>query len=558
MSKEHRGDTSGGKDNDEEKSESDFEKPMNRDDLLRKEVGEFGWFQLRLVLFLTVPIMFSAIKNDYILSSAAIPHRCRIPECGENNKLHVYNPEWILNVVPEAKSGLSSCSRYASNGLGINGSLDYCPASLFNQTDLIGCEDYVYANDYTVVYDFDLGCQEWLRVLAGTVGNIGLFFGLPLSGYISDRFGRKVALVFNIFALGFVGVIRSFSVNYTMYVVLQLVQTVLGSGVYTTAVVLVTELLGPKYRFIGVTLMSLFSLGQVMIGGVYWLIGYWRYATLALYVPCLFMIVYYWLLSESIRWLLVKKKYAEARKIIETIARLNKRTISDKSMEALLKPPEAPPQQVTKAGLVRSLIRSPTLLRRVCTTPIWWIAGTFVYYGLSINSTGLSDTVYLNYMLTCAVEIPGCYAGAFMVHKVGRKATLSSGFFLSALCNILFVIMPAGSMFTARLITYLLGKVAVTIAMNCLYLYTSELYPTEYRHTLLAFSSTVGRLGTTVAPLTPVFKQYWHGLPSVLFGAFGFLAGALALTQPETLGTKLPDTLAEAEMLGKPESKLKS
>lgn len=34
-------------------------------------------------------------------------------------------------------------------------------------------------------------------------------------------------------------------------------------------------------------------------------------------------------------------------------------------------------------------------------------------------------------------------------------------------------------------------------------------------------------------------------------GATSFIAGLLVLTQPETLGTKLPDTLSEAEALGR-------
>nr|XP_034829221.1 organic cation transporter protein-like isoform X3 [Maniola hyperantus] len=551
--------TSDGKNQDKERTSNELEKPMSRDDLLRTELGEFGWFQLRNLLILTIAILFCAVKNDYIVATAAIPHRCQIAECGENSRLHNYNPDWILNAVPKIKSGFSSCDRYAPTDSGINGSLDYCPPSLFNHTNVISCEDFVYANDHSLVYDFNLGCNEWLRVSVGAVGHVGLVLGLPLTGYISDRFGRKVALVFNIFSLGLVGVIRAFSVNYTMYMILEMVQTIFGSSVYPTAFVLATELVGPKYRFIGVTLLSMYSLGQVMMGGVYWLIGTWRYATLALCTPCLFMVVYYWLLSESIRWLLVKERYAEARKIIETAARLNKKSISDNSMEALLKPQQRPlPRlQVKKTGLIRTVIRSPILLTRVCTTPIWWIAGTFVYYGLSINSTGLSDTMYLNYMLTSAVEIPGCFAGAFLLTKIGRRATLSSGFFLSALCSILFIFIPNG-MYVVRLLTYLLGKVGVTMALASLYLYTSELYPTEYRHTFLAFSSTVGRLGAIVAPLTPILIQYWHGLPSVMFGVTGLLGGALVLTQPETLGTKMPDTLAEAEMLGKPKSKLKS
>lgn len=52
--------------------------------------------------------------------------------------------------------------------------------------------------------------------------------------------------------------------------------------------------------------------------------------------------------------------------------------------------------------------------------------------------------------------------------------------------------------------------------------------------------------------------EYWHGIPTVMFGAMGFLSGVLILTQPETLGTKMPNTLAEAEALGTPQSKIQS
>lgn len=48
--------------------------------------------------------------------------------------------------------------------------------------------------------------------------------------------------------------------------------------------------------------------------------------------------------------------------------------------------------------------------------------------------------------------------------------------------------------------------------------------------------------------------EYWHGIPSVMFGSMAILSGILVLTQPETLGCKMPDTLAEAEAIGKPKS----
>lgn len=58
-------------------------------------------------------------------------------------------------------------------------------------------------------------------------------------------------------------------------------------------------------------------------------------------------------------------------------------------------------------GLFKAIFSSRILLQRVCTTPVWWITTTFVYYGLNINSVGLSGNMYLNYILVCAIEIPG-------------------------------------------------------------------------------------------------------------------------------------------------------
>lgn len=45
--------------------------------------------------------------------------------------------------------------------------------------------------------------------------------------------------------------------------------------------------------------------------------------------------------------------------------------------------------------------------------------------------------------------------------------------------------------------------------------------------------------------------SYWHGTPCMMFATMGVLSGLLVLSQPETLGTKMPDTLAEAEALGR-------
>ncbi|XP_034829490.1 organic cation transporter protein-like [Maniola hyperantus] len=544
---------------DEDRNANVAQEAIDLDYVLTHELGQFGLFQLRNFLLIAVVIIISGSVNEYIFSAAAIPHRCRIPECGEDTKLHEFSPEWISNAVPETSSGLASCERYAPVGAGSNGTLEHCPEHQFDQSRTIRCEGFVYAEDNTVVYDFDLGCNEWRRALAGTLFNVGMFLTLPITGYVSDRFGRKAALVVSVVNLGLFGLLRAFSVSYTMYLSLQIVQATLGTGLYSSAYIMATELVGPKYRVItGVTCTTMFVLGEMTLGGIAWLISPWRYMIMALTVPCFFFVSYYWLLTESVRWLLSKKKYTEAKEILHTVARVNKTKITEKSLEALLNPPQPSTKIIASAeglGLVRTILRSPVLLRRVCTTPIWWITMVFIYYGLAINSTSLSDTMHLSYILTAAIGMPAFYISVFVLGRVGRKATVSCGFFICAVFNISFVFI-SNEYRTARLIIYLLGKFFIASVGTSLYLYTAELFPTEYRHTLLGFSSMIGRIGSIFAPLTPALMTYYHGIPSLLFGGMGIIAGVLVLTQPETLGCKMPDTLAEAEAIGKPESKI--
>ena len=45
--------------------------------------------------------------------------------------------------------------------------------------------------------------------------------------------------------------------------------------------------------------------------------------------------------------------------------------------------------------------------------------------------------------------------------------------------------------------------------------------------------------------------QVWLPLPSVIFGVMGVLSGLLTFLLPETLNRKLPDTIAEAEEIGR-------
>lgn len=87
---------------------------------------------------------------------------------------------------------------------------------------------------------YNLTCNEnlWKLTLVGTMNNIGQFFGLFLSGLISDRFGRRVVLVWGLVFCGVCGIIRSFMPTYELFLLFEFLDAVFGAGVYICGFVL--------------------------------------------------------------------------------------------------------------------------------------------------------------------------------------------------------------------------------------------------------------------------------------------------------------------------------
>lgn len=101
-----------------------------------------------------------------------------------------------------------------------------------------------------------------------------------------------------------------------------------------------------------------------------------------------------------------------------------------------------------------------------------------------------------------------------------------------------------------KLIFFLLGKFSITVAFTVVYIYTTEMFPTNLRHSLLGCCAMCGRVGSIVAPQTPLLAQYYSSMPLLLMAGCAFLSGFLVLRLPETLNTKLPDTIEEAIAIG--------
>ena len=97
----------------------------------------------------------------------------------------------------------------------------------------------------------------------------------------------------------------------------------------------------------------------------------------------------------------------------------------------------------------------------------------------------------------------------------------------------------------------LLGKAAVVSCFCIIFLYSSEVFPTVIRTVGVGSCTLFGRLGSLLAPqvllLGDLLLPAMPGLlPFLTFGLLCLVAAGLVLYLPETLATKLPDTIEEA------------
>ncbi|KAL0880513.1 hypothetical protein ABMA27_002909 [Loxostege sticticalis] len=534
---------------------------LNFDQILQEEVGQFGWFQVRnIILAMTAVIFLVWGNNSYVFTAARIPTRCLVPEC--DLEVPEFTPEWLLNAVPGTSlDSFDNCKRFG-NASAATLEKGSCPAAWFDQDKLQNCERHLYQNTDTIVYDFDLACNEWLRTIVGSIRLSATIFSQIITGLISDRWGRRTALVFNAFNAAWIGILRSFSNGYIIFVIGEFVSSTLGSATFQSSHILAMELVSPKNRvFVGACLNTCASLGLMSLGLIAWAVPYWRHLSLALYTPQLLTISYLWLMNESVRWYISKGRYEDTERVLKNIAKANKKHISDKSLEVLRKKTEEvkrhqeesqerEPRQ-KEPSMIKLLFQYKPILCRCIITPLLWITHTLVFHGLTINAVDISRSKYVNYIAVAVAQIPGYWISLLLLDKIGRKPVLIASYWICAICQIVFIFLPKNQ-YVASLTVYMVGACSSGGVLSSLYIYTAELYPTSHRHRLFAFSCMVGRFGGILAPLTPALGALvWEQFPFALFAGCACAAGALVLLTPETRGVRLPDTMREAADLGK-------
>lgn len=304
-----------------------------------------------------------------------------------------------------------------------------------------------------------------------------------------------------------------------------------------------------KYRVILGLSTLLFWAGAFMSApGIVYLLPNWRHSFLAMSTPTLLFVFYVWIIPESPLWLINKGRYEEADAILKEISDVNglffKATDDEKL--TVIDHHEA----IEESNACCSLVTMPRIRNRTMIISFMFFVASFVYYGLSLNSSsvGGDNNLFITFTLYGAMEIPAIIFAMLSLSCLGRRLPTLLEFLMAGISCLVASLVQDDS---TRIALAVFGKLCITACFHGLFVYCSELFATANRNTGVSICSVFARVAGMTAPFVAELKVIHSFLPIAVFGSCGILAAILTTFLPETKGANLPDSIQESEEFGK-------
>jgi putative MFS transporter len=401
--------------------------------------------------------------------------------------------------------------------------------------------------------------------LTGSAGLFGMFVGGALAGTLADRHGRKAMFQATLLIFSIATGLCAFSQGYVSLLLLRFLVGFGLGGELPVAAALVSEFSPARHRGrLVVLLESFWAFGWAAAAIIADLLARWAEARGSAFpwrlafgigaLPAFYVFVLRRSLPESPRYLLSQGRTDEAEAILRRVERASGVVPAGPDPAACPAGQASRPSPGSGAGpAAKARLRDlfgPGLARRTAMLWILWFAMAYSYYGIFIwlpallVGQGYPEVQSFRFTLYITLaQIPGYFAAAWLVERIGRKATLAPFMVLCAAASWFFggARSPHELLVWGCLVSFFnLGAWGVT------YGYTPELYPTRLRGTGSGSAAAFGRIGGILAPLAVgKLMGAWGGGFHAVFTMFAAVlaAGAVGvvLLGEETRGRTLEE-----------------
>lgn len=404
----------------------------------------------------------------------------------------------------------------------------------------------------TYVAEFQLVCdQSGFAPLLTTIYFFGYMVGAMLWGPIADAGGRRVAFFSSLFCLQIAAFASSYAPDYWSYAALHCISGFSVAGFGLAAYVWNTEVLGSDCRSIMACVPHIWgTFGQILLSPMASFLPHWRDLSLAVALFGFIFFAYVPFMLESPRWLVAKGRFVEAHEVLCRIGQFNNKAFIElapfvDNPYSELSADEGSSTHAASPPSALQLLDS-RLFGRFSVMCLAWFSVSFAVYGLSLNDLSLPLDIYWANVVNGLSCVPAYILSTFLIEWpfCARRGALAGSFLIGGACLMLSI----GRDKALFVQLYYTATSALSLAWAVLYVYASELFPTDIRSTSIGIQSLCARIGAMIAPFVAALGTDNAALPLIIFAVPSIVAGLMvALYLPETLGVKLLGSLDDLQ-----------
>jgi putative MFS transporter len=462
--------------------------------------------------------------------------------------------------------------------------LDRLPITAFHRR-MVGLLGYIFFFELGDLNSFGFAApavREAWHLSIATVGRItsasfvGMFVGATTAGWLSDRVGRKRALVLTTTWYSAFSLANAFAWDVTSLAAARLLTGVGLSAMTVVAITYISEMFPAARR--GTYQAWIMTIGLCGIPATAYVARFlipfawwgWRavfiWGSLALFFP-----IFANRLEESPRWYEHQGRAADADAVLGRIerevereagrltpapaaglkgrsttvgvhaARLNGATAG----EPVVVQTSRPAGHVAPANGFRVLIATGSLGRAALFVAIW-ICQTLGFYGFNswvptlLTEHGFSIVRSLEQASVMQIgAVPGAWIAATISDRWERRSLIAIVAVAVATCGLIYGL----SFRTTTIVIFgFLVAMGQQVFAPLLYAYTPECFPTEARNTATGLSYGIGRLGNAFGPLivAALFSRYGYSSVFVYIAiCWACVALLVTIFGPRTRGCTL-------------------
>ena len=388
-----------------------------------------------------------------------------------------------------------------------------------------------------IAHELDLGVVMLGLIGASTL--IGIFFGSPTVGWLTDRFGRRTLFTIDIISFVILGLLQLFvQAGWQLLIVRLLLGVAIGAE-YAIGPAMMAEL-SPSHgrgERLGMlqTLWYVGFLGAVVVAYGLDAAGVgWRVILATSAIPAVITLVLRYGLPESPRWLLSRDRVEEARQIVN-------KYLGGEAYWTM----EQMEGESVRPGKFRELF-APGMRTRTWFASIFWFCNVAPYFAIFTFAPLVFATLHISDERIATISANGLAAlgaiiGMLIIDRAGRRPTLIVCFWVATI-TLAVIGAWSGAPGIVVVLCFALFSLFAAGAGMLEGVYPAEIFPSHLRAQGTGFAAAFSRLGAASGTfLLPIGVAHWGIGPSVLIGAVISAIGLLVtyLWAPETANISL-------------------